>query len=268
MNEKMIQKNEVPQVPAEVMEQVLAYRNTSRLTPAQKIGVINALCHSLGLNPITQPFDFMQTRDGREIPYARKDCTDQLRRLYNVSIRIIKREVRDGIYVVAAAAQMPNGRVDEAEGAVNIEGLKGEARANAVMKAETKAKRRVTLSICGLGFLDESEIDSLTAPSFSKSAEINERIALESKPETQEQPAPSPIDDLIFEEPETSLGDYVVKFGKKLKGMALKDIKEDELFNYLQWVMGEQDKSQKPAHPDVAEFIEHANAYLKEVKQS
>ncbi len=32
------------------------------------------------------------------------------------------------------------------------------------MKAETKAKRRVTLSICGLGILDESEIDGAQAP--------------------------------------------------------------------------------------------------------
>jgi hypothetical protein len=40
--------------------------------------------------------------------------------------------------------------------------LQGEARANAVMKAITKAKRRVTLSICGLGLMDESE--ALTLP--------------------------------------------------------------------------------------------------------
>jgi len=37
----------------------------------------------------------------------------------------------------------------------------GEARANLMMKAETKAKRRVTLSICGLGMLDETEVESL-----------------------------------------------------------------------------------------------------------
>ena len=29
------------------------------------------------------------------------------------------------------------------------------------MKAKTKAKRRVTLSICGLGILDESEADTM-----------------------------------------------------------------------------------------------------------
>jgi hypothetical protein len=47
---------------------------------------------------------------------------------------------------------------------VPIANLKGEARANAFMKAETKAKRRVTLSICGLGILDETEIDSIDGP--------------------------------------------------------------------------------------------------------
>jgi hypothetical protein len=34
-------------------------------------------------------------------------------------------------------------------------------KANAIMKAVTKAKRRVTLSICGLGFLDETEVETI-----------------------------------------------------------------------------------------------------------
>jgi hypothetical protein len=33
--------------------------------------------------------------------------------------------------------------------------------ANALMKAETKAKRRATLSICGLGMLDETEVEDI-----------------------------------------------------------------------------------------------------------
>ena len=39
----------------------------------------------------------------------------------------------------------------------------GDPIANAFMKAETKAKRRGTLSICGLGMLDESEIASISS---------------------------------------------------------------------------------------------------------
>jgi hypothetical protein len=37
----------------------------------------------------------------------------------------------------------------------------GDMLANAMMRCETKAKRRVTLSIVGLGWTDESEIDSI-----------------------------------------------------------------------------------------------------------
>jgi hypothetical protein len=42
-----------------------------------------------------------------------------------------------------------------------IKGLQGDALANALMKAETKSKRRVTLSICGLGMLDETEMETI-----------------------------------------------------------------------------------------------------------
>jgi len=56
---------------------------------------------------------------------------------------------------------MPDGRSDESIGAVALGSLKGEAYANAIMKAETKAKRRVTLSVCGLGMLDENEVETI-----------------------------------------------------------------------------------------------------------
>jgi hypothetical protein len=39
--------------------------------------------------------------------------------------------------------------------------LKGDALANALMKCETKAKRRVALSLAGLGWLDETEIATI-----------------------------------------------------------------------------------------------------------
>jgi hypothetical protein len=76
-------------------------------------------------------------------------------------VAVKSREIAEGCYVCVAQATLPGGRQDESIGAVSIDGLKGELRANALMRAETKAKRRVTLSICGLAFLDESEVDSV-----------------------------------------------------------------------------------------------------------
>lgn len=147
------------------IERVLLTGDLSRLTPDQKLSYYNRVCESLDLNPLTKPFQYLKL-NGKEILYASKDCTEQLRKKHTVSVRIVAREVVEGCYVVTAQAALPSGRVDESIGAVPIENLRGEARSNAMMKCETKAKRRVTLSICGLGMLDESEVDSIPGAMF------------------------------------------------------------------------------------------------------
>lgn len=142
------------------VEQVLVQGDLSKLDANGRIQYYNAVCNSLKLNPLTRPFEYL-TLNGKLQLYARKDCTEQLRNIHAISLTLTGREAIEGVYVVTAKASRPDGRLDEATGAVPIEGLKGEARANAYLKAETKAKRRVTLSICGLGLLDESEVESI-----------------------------------------------------------------------------------------------------------
>jgi hypothetical protein len=90
-----------------------------------------------------------------------RDCADQLRRLHGISIYIANREKMSDIYVVTARAKDRTSREDESTGAVPMGNLRGDALANALMKAETKAKRRVTLSIAGLGWLDETELETV-----------------------------------------------------------------------------------------------------------
>ena len=148
------------QVSAETMEKVIAQGDLKDLTPKQRVEYYRSVCDSLGLNWSTKPFEYI-TLNGKLTLYARKDATEQLRRTQHVSIIRLERERLDGIYVVTATAQTVGGRQDSSIGAVSIEGLKGDALANAMMKAETKAKRRVTLSICGLGWTDESEIETI-----------------------------------------------------------------------------------------------------------
>jgi hypothetical protein len=145
---------------SETIEQVVIQGDLSRLTPQQRAGYYGKVCESLGLNPLTRPFDYLSL-NGKLTLYARKDTTDQLRKIHRVSIEIVSRETVDGIYIVTARATTPDGRADEEVGAVNVKGLAGEALANALMKANTKAKRRVTLSICGLGWLDETEVETV-----------------------------------------------------------------------------------------------------------
>ncbi len=141
-----------------ILEKVMLGTDLSSLSPIEKVTHIKNICESLGLNAVTTPIKLMKF-NGKEIPYFAKEATEQLRVLRKISIKIVDTKIIDDLYIVVAEASCPDGRVDSATGAISIQGLKGEAKANAIMKAETKAKRRVTLSICGLGFNDESEMD-------------------------------------------------------------------------------------------------------------
>lgn len=142
----------------EVLASVLMQGDLAKLSPENRIEYMLGVCKTLGLNPTTRPFEFI-VLNGKLTMYAKRDCTEQLRKIHGVSVEIKAREIVEGVYVVTAAARDVTGRCDESIGAVPIDGLKGDNRANAMMKAETKAKRRVTLSICGLGMLDEVEVD-------------------------------------------------------------------------------------------------------------
>lgn len=149
-----------------ILEQVITKGDLAELSPADRVGYYNEVCRSLGLNPLTKPFEFLALEDKksgktRVVLYARKDATEQLRKINGVSIWKIEQKTESDCWIVTAYARTSDGREDIDEGVVYIKGLLGESRSNAIMRAITKAKRRVTLSICGLGFLDESEIDSI-----------------------------------------------------------------------------------------------------------
>ena len=142
------------------IEQVLMAGDLSKLTAPQRVTYYNEVCKSIGVNPLTRPFEYIVLNNKLQL-YTRKDCADQLRSIRKVSVKLISKEKVDDIYVVTAHARMPDGREDEATGAVALTNKRGDDLANAIMKAETKAKRRVTLSILGLSFADESEVADL-----------------------------------------------------------------------------------------------------------
>ncbi len=173
----------------EVLEKVVVQGDLSKLTPQERVLYYRQVCESLGLNPLTRPFDYI-VLNGKLTLYARKDATDQLRRIHGISVQIVGREFVGalGLYVVTARATAPDGRTDEAVGAVSVKGLSGENLANAIMKAETKAKRRVTLSVVGLGWTDESEVDTIPgAQTVTVNPETGEILDAPPPPETNHQ---------------------------------------------------------------------------------
>jgi hypothetical protein len=143
-----------------VVEQVVVLGDLARLTSAQRVEYYRRVCDSIGLNPLTRPFDYL-ILNGKLILYANKGASEQLRSKRGISIEKVEREAIEDLFVVTAYGRDRTGRVDSSIGAVPFDNLRGETKANAMMKAETKAKRRLTLSMAGLGMLDESEIDSI-----------------------------------------------------------------------------------------------------------
>lgn len=180
-----MEQNGVLKVPQGIdfaaLNKVLLSGDLSRLNEQEKTQYYNKVCETVGLNPLTKPFEYIKFQ-GKEVLYAGKNCAEQLRQINSVSIEIVSREIVGDLLVVTARAKGRDGRVDESIGALVIKGLSGLDLANAMMKTETKAKRRATLSICGLGMLDETEVADLPKDAPYLSEPIPVVVEVEPKP--------------------------------------------------------------------------------------
>lgn len=197
-----------PLSAAELVEKVVLGGDLSALNSAERLQYYNAVCNSVGLNPLTRPFEFL-VLEGKTVLYAKREATDQLRYLRHITVTAVDGKLVDGVYVVTAAVSDDSGRQDQSTGAVPLVKEQGEwkesksgkkffqgngvfaslsptDKANAMMKAETKAKRRATLSLCGLGIPDESELDDLTP------AAPAEQPRVVSQPQSKSAPEPTP----------------------------------------------------------------------------
>ena len=141
------------------IEAVIAKGDLSKLTNEERVNYYRGVCESVGLNPFTQPFEYIELNGQLQL-YPTKGAAEQLRKEHGISIDRLEETETGKVYKVRAFASDPSGRKDVATGAVILP-RGGDALANAVMKAETKAKRRVTLSMLGLGMTDESEMHTI-----------------------------------------------------------------------------------------------------------
>lgn len=179
------------------------------LTKTQQAMYIKLICDQYGLDWKTRPIDII-TAQGRTFLYSNRNCFDQLRQKHRVSIKIIDRVATDQVFYVRAYAEMPDGRCDEAIGAVGISGLKGEYLANAMMKAETKAKRRVTQSITAMSLPDETEVE--TIPEVRAELQAPRRISPGPAPEAN---GMGSIRDMTLRPVEEPTEAQIVELGKE-----------------------------------------------------
>src|SRR3990167_11218434 len=154
----------------EIIEKIVTKGDLSGLSIQQKLAYLKYTCERLELNPAAQPFNLISFKQGnsyKEVLYCTKAGAEQITKNNKVSHQIISEKEEKGLYIVKARASLPDSRFVEDMGIVDIsKGFSGgppsnTELANLMLKAITKAKRRATLSLLGLGMMDETEAETL-----------------------------------------------------------------------------------------------------------
>src|SRR5271157_4782964 len=140
--------------------------NLDGLTEAQKVQYLADFSEHLGLPPDLGALDLMWMDDDNKsglrklVVYCRKGTADLLRGIHGIDVQSIEQLVVPGCVTFKATGKNPTGRQEIAIGSHDTEGLKGGRLASAVMTAQTRSLRRLTLQFVGGGLLDESEVST------------------------------------------------------------------------------------------------------------
>lgn len=159
-------------VPADVnagaLQAALA-GDLAKLTGEDRLKFYGALCNFTGLNPLSKPFDWIQFQ-GKLTLYPNKGCAEQLRKIHKITFDdAFERKAEFGLLIVTVRGTDRDGRRDFATAALPFDDkMAPDVRANALMKCETKAKRRFTLSIAGLTMFARDIEDSDVQPSHEQ----------------------------------------------------------------------------------------------------
>lgn len=144
----------------DIVASIVLDGDLSQLNSGQLVAYYYHRCELLNIDPGEKPFELLRL-NGKLKLYCTKAGSAALTRVNQIDVKIIDRDMIDGMCIHTARASLPCGRGNDDVGVVDISGLSGENLANAIMKSATKAKRRAVLALCGQGLVDESELDSI-----------------------------------------------------------------------------------------------------------
>ncbi|MBW4692276.1 MAG: hypothetical protein KME27_10965 [Lyngbya sp. HA4199-MV5] len=134
-----------------ITEKVIAENgNLYQLTGGERKLYYLAMCDRYGLDPYSNPFDYMKGKDrsGNQILtlYPNKKAAEQFGYRKRLDVRIVEKTITDGTAIVTVIVT-DNSRVIEEIGAVEITSYV--KAGDALKKALTQARRRGILAFCG-----------------------------------------------------------------------------------------------------------------------
>lgn len=177
----------------------------------QRQDYVKAVCQHLGVpdNLNLVRLTYYDEGDGprRLVCYAKRGATEIVRDRLGINVIGLDSKEVGGSIVFTATGKNNTGRQEMSTGSKYIKDLVGRPLDDAIMTAQTRAVRRMTLQFTGTGILDESEVNP------------NETVELKNTTQTVVPPAPTvapstePGKDITESEAEAKNGhDIVDKF--------------------------------------------------------
>lgn len=157
-----------------LIERLVIDGDLSVLSAEDRLTYYKHVCKKHKLDWELKPFEYIKLPDKKDdngvmkyklTLYATKGCAELLRATHGIEIYDLKREFDKGLCIVTATGRTKDGRIGMDVGFASVNTKYGDATGdflgNAILKAVTKAQRRLTLSLGGLGMLDETEVESI-----------------------------------------------------------------------------------------------------------
>ncbi len=137
--------------------------NLEALNEQQRQDYVKAVCNHMGVPPELNlvMLTYLDENEGprRLVAYAKRGATEIIRSNRGINVTNLDSKQIGGSLVFTATGKDNTGRQEMSTGSKYIDGLKGKELDDAIMTAQTRACRRMTLQFVGAGVLDESEVN-------------------------------------------------------------------------------------------------------------
>lgn len=145
------------------MSKFIPIYDLESLNEQQRQDYVKAVCEHMGVpsNLNLVMLAYLDEQDGprRLVAYAKRGATEIVRDQRGINVTDLTSKEVGGSIVFTATGKDSKGRQEMSTGAKFIAGLTGKDLDDAIMTAQTRATRRMTLQFIGAGILDESEVN-------------------------------------------------------------------------------------------------------------
>lgn len=169
------------------------------LNEQQRQDYVRAVCNHMGVPPELNLVMLTYLDEGgdgprRLVAYAKRGATEIVRNNRGINITDLRQDKIGGSIVWTATGKDSTGRQEMSSGAKYIEALTGKELDDAIMTAQTRACRRMTLQFVGAGVLDESEVNPSRPVATKETAFASMAVA----PQPTAQPSNEPGKDVTM----------------------------------------------------------------------